>query len=43
MKYCILFTVLSYINCWWEVGHMMTAQVAENELKAKRYDVYQWA
>lgn len=34
---------LCVVNCWWEVGHMMTAQIAKNYLKDKRPEVLAWA
>lgn len=41
----LLFLALlcSSVRSWWEVGHMMTAQIAKNYLKDKRPDVLQWA
>lgn len=35
--------LISIVRSWWEVGHMMTAQIAKNYLKEKRSDVLLWA
>ncbi|CAD8106344.1 unnamed protein product [Paramecium primaurelia] len=43
MKSLIICAFLSIVQCWWDMGHMMTAQIAKNQLKDKRPDVLAWA
>ncbi|CAD8205631.1 unnamed protein product [Paramecium pentaurelia] len=43
MKGFFLCYLISIVYCWWEVGHMMTAQIAKNFLKDNRPDVLAWA
>lgn len=42
MKFVIV-SLIAVANCWWEVGHMMTAQVAKNQLKLISPDALAWA
>ena len=42
MLICLVFLSTSAL-AWWEVGHMMTAQVAKSYLEENNVDVLSWA
>ena len=39
-KTFIFVFILKIASCWWDVGHMVTAQIAELELKNKNLTIY---
>ncbi|CAK64822.1 unnamed protein product (macronuclear) [Paramecium tetraurelia] len=43
MKALLLLAISYVVQCWWDVGHMMTAQIAKNYLKDNRPDTLAWA
>ncbi|CAD8206662.1 unnamed protein product [Paramecium octaurelia] len=43
MKYLLISTLVMLSYQWWDVGHMMTAQIAKNHLRENRPDVLAWA
>jgi hypothetical protein len=33
LYFLILIATLSSVNCWWELGHLLVAQISEKRLK----------
>lgn len=42
-KFLELLIFINYVFAWWDVGHMMTAKVAELKLKKEHPEVLLWA
>ncbi|CAD8123975.1 unnamed protein product [Paramecium sonneborni] len=43
MQSLLICGLISLVKCWWDLGHMMTAQIAKNQLRNDRPDVLAWA